>query len=278
MTQESTDLVKPQSSGNNPTQSLKRFLDARVKNLAAFAAARIKPETLVRLALFEFSNNEWLRRCTPESIYGSLILSAQLGLEPSGIKGEAYLVPFKGACTLIPGWRGLVKLALRSKAVKRLNSYAVYERDMFKLYLGSDPRVEHEPDLTGDRGELVGCYAVAKLDTGEIDVEWMGVEELQKIKDNAAKSRGGKPGPAYAEWEDQMFRKAPIRRLAKRLPLGDDFFLAMKADELAETGEPEKINQYIDAEFSETTADKSQAVTDAISNKLAEQAAKVRGE
>ena len=119
-------------------------------------------------------------------------------------------------------------------------------------------------------------YAVAKFDTGEIDIEWMGVEELQKIKDNAAKSRGGKPGPAYNDWEDQMYRKAPIRRLAKRLPLGDDFFLAMKADELAETGEPEKIKDYIDAEYSETPADKSQATTDAIGSKLAEQAAKAR--
>lgn len=272
---EDTALVKPQQQ-SSPVQGLKKFLDARTKNLAAFAAARIKPETLVRLALFEFSNNEYLRRCSPESIYGSLILSAQIGLEPSGIKGEAYLVPFKGACTLIPGWRGLVKLALRSKAVKRLNSYAVYENDHFKLYLGSDPRVEHEPCLDGDRGELVGAYAVAKLDTGEVDIEWMGVEELQKIKDNAAKSRGGKPGPAYADWEDQMYRKAPIRRLAKRLPLGDDFFLAMKADELAETGEPEKIKDYIDAEYSETPAEKSQAVTDSIADKLSAQAAKVR--
>lgn len=278
MSTEETSLVKPQNQGNNPTNALKKFLDARTKNLAAFAAARIKPETLVRLALFEFSNNEWLRRCSPESIYGSLILSAQIGLEPSGIKGEAYLVPFKGTCTLIPGWRGLVKLALRSKAVKRLNSYVVYERDDFKIWLGSEPRVEHQPCLDPERGELIGAYAVAKMDNGEVDIEWMDVAELQKIKENAAKARGGKAGPAYSDWEDQMYRKAPIRRLAKRLPLGDDFFLAMKADELAETGEQDKMQNYIDAEFSETPAEKSQAVTDSIGNKLAEKAAQVKGE
>jgi recombination protein RecT len=269
-------LVKPQ--GNDPIKALSNYLTARQKNLAKFAASRIKPETLIRLAIFEFSNNEWLRRCTPESIYASLILSAQIGLEPSGIKGEAYLVPFKGTCTLIPGWRGLVKLALRSRAVKRLNSFVVYERDEFQIYLGSDPRVEHRPHLGADRGELIGAYAVAKMDNGEIDVEFMDVGELQKIKDNASKTRGGKPGPAYAEWEDQMYRKAPIRRLAKRLPLGDDFFLAAKADELAETGEQEKMNQYIDAEYTETPAEKSQAMTDSIGDKLAAQAAKVSGD
>jgi recombination protein RecT len=276
MSTEDAALVKPQT--NDPVRALSKYLDARAKNLAKFAASRIKPETLIRLAIFEFSQNEWLRRCTPESIYGSLILSAQIGLEPSGIKGEAYLVPFKGQCQLIPGWRGLVKLALRSRAVRRLNSFVVYERDDFKIYLGSDPRVEHQPCLDSDRGELIGAYAVAKMDNGEIDVEWMDVGELQKIKDNAAKARGGKAGPAYAEWEDQMFRKAPIRRLAKRLPLGDDFFMAMKADELAETGEQDKMNGIIDAEFTETTAEKSQATTDAIGSKLAEKAAQVRGE
>jgi recombination protein RecT len=275
MSEENTALVKP-NAGNDPTKALSNYLGARTKNLAAYAASRIKPDVLVRLALFEFSQNEWLRRCTPESIYRSLVLSAQIGLEPSGIKGEAYLVPFKGVCTLIPGWRGLVKLALRSKAVKRLNSFVVYERDDFRIFLGSDPRAEHTPYLGQDRGELLGAYAVAKMDNGEVDIEWMGIDELQKIKDNAAKSRGGKPGPAYQEWEAEMFRKAPIRRLAKRLPLGDDFFLAVKADELAEAGEAEKINTYIDADFTETAGEKSQAVTDSIAGRLAEQAAKVR--
>jgi recombination protein RecT len=272
---EEQGLVRPNGNSNDPVKALSKYLDARTKNLAKFTAARVKPETLVRLAIFEFSQNEYLRRCSPESIYGSLILSAQIGLEPSGIKGEAYLVPFKGTCTLIPGWRGLVKLALRSKAVKRLNSFVVYERDDFKIYLGSDPRVEHTPYLGRDRGELIGAYAVAKMDNGEIDVEFMDVDELQKIKDNAARSRGGKPGPAYADWEDQMYRKAPIRRLCKRLPLGDDFFTAVKADELAETGEQDKMTSYIDAEFSET---KEQPLTDKIGDALAERAAKVRGE
>jgi recombination protein RecT len=271
--EQSTAIIKPDGNGD-PVKSLSRYLDARTKNLAKFAASRIKPEMLIRLALFEFSQNEWLRRCTPESIYGALILSAQVGLEPSGIRGEAYLVPFKGKCTLIPGWRGLVKLALRSKAVKSLYSHAVYENDKFRVFLGSDPRVEHEPCVTGDSGQLIACYAVAHMENGSIDVEVMTIPELEKIRDAASKSRGGKAGPAYDEWEDQMYRKAPIRRLAKRLPLGDDFFLAMKADELAEAGEPEKINSYIDVEVNETR--ETAPPTDSISDRVAAKAASVK--
>ncbi len=267
-----TDLVKPEAA--DPVRALSRYLDARVKNLAKFTASRIKPETLIRLAVFEFSQNEWLRRCTPESIYASLILAAQMGLEPSGIRGECYLVPFKGKCTLIPGWRGLVKLALRSKGVKSLYSHVVYEADEFQVWLGSDVKVEHKPSLEADRGQIVAAYAVAKLDNGEIDIEVMTIEELVKVKDMAASSRGGKDGPAYNDWADQMFRKAPLRRLAKRLPLGDDFFLAAKADELAETGDPEKIHNYIDVDSTEQREIRGDSA-DSLAVKIAQKAGSV---
>lgn len=266
-----TSLVKPAAPENDPVRSLSRFLDARQKGLAKFAASRVKPETLIRLALFEFSQNELLRRCTPESIYGSLILSAQIGLEPSGIKGEAYLVPFKGKCTLIPGWRGLVKLALRSKAVKSLYAHVVYEEDEFYVDLGSDPKVHHRPNVDRDGNGKIRCaYAVAHLENGAIDVEVMTLSELQYIRDMASKSRGGKDGPAYTDWEDQMYRKAPLRRLCKRLPLGDDFYLAAKVDELADTGEPERINSYIDAEIVGEPVSAGDALTDKIAAKARE--------
>lgn len=268
-----TDLVKPNAPAS-PVKQLSDYLGARTKQLATYAASRIKPDVLIRLAVFEFSQNEYLRRCTPESIYGSLILAAQIGLEPSGIRGECYLVPFKGKCTLIPGWRGLVKLALRSKAVKSLYSHVVYENDKFAVYLGSEPRVVHEPMLTGPAGELLCAYAVAIMENGAIDVEVMSIDELQKIRAFAASSKGGKDGPAYENWEDQMYRKAPLRRLCKRLPLGDDFFRALKADELGETGEQDKMSAYIDVASTETV--EGQGLQDALAAKVAEQAAKVR--
>lgn len=269
-----TSMVKPNGNGD-PTKALALYLNARVKNLAQFAASRTKPETLIRLACFEFSRSEWLRKCRVETIYASLILAAQIGLEPSGIRGECYLVPFKGECTLIPGWRGLVKLALRSKAVKALYSHVVYERDEFKVHLGSDVKIEHTPFLDGEAGEIIAAYAVAKLDSGEIDVEVMTRAELDYIQRMAAKGRGGKDGPAYEDWQDQMFRKAPIRRLAKRLPLGDDFFLASKVDELTEAGQPERIRDFIDVEPTGEVTE-SQQLQSSLAEKLAEKAGEAR--
>lgn len=265
----SNELVKPNS--NDSTKALRQYLDARLKSLAAFAASRTKPETLIRLAVFEFSQNPGLRACSPETIYASLILAAQIGLEPSGIRGECYLVPFKGKCTLIPGWRGLVKLARQSKAVKSIYSHVVYERDTFRVMLGSDVKIDHEPYLAGDAGNIVAAYAVAKMDNGEIDVEVMTIGELEYIK----KQSSGANNPSYRDWADQMYRKAPLRRLAKRLPLGDDFFKAAKVDELVEAGEQDKIGQFIDIESTGETTD-GQQLQESIGAKVAEKAAAVR--
>lgn len=233
---------------DTPAGRLNQYLTARAKNLASYARNSIRTDTLIRLAVYEFASNDWLQRCQPETVYASLITAAQLGLEPSGVRGLGYLVPFKGRCTFIPGWRGLIALALRSKAVRSIYAHLVYEGDDFVHVLGTNPSIHHKPALnTGTEArELIAAYAVAKLENGEHDVEVMDRHELDKIRAFAAAQRNGKEGPAYAQWADQMYRKAPIRRLCKRLPLGDDYFLAAKLDELHEQGKPEEIAQFID--------------------------------
>lgn len=237
-----TAIAKPAT--NSPAANLSRLLNAKMKDLAQYARNNVHPATMIRLAVYAFANDEKLAKCRPETFYTALITAAQLGLEPSGVRGEAYLVPFKGACTLIPGWRGLIKLALRSKAVKSIQAHVVREGDEFAVTLGTDVKIHHVPSLNGGRGRpVIAAYAVAFLDNGSVDVEIMDGDELAKIREFATKNG---TSPAYTEWEDQMQRKAPIRRLCKRLPLGDDYFNAAKLDELHEQGKPEAIGAFID--------------------------------
>lgn len=240
---------------DTPTTRLNQYLTARTRLLAQYARNSVKPETMIRLAVYEFAQNDWLQRCTPESVYASLITAAQLGLEPSGVRGLGYLVPYKGKCTFQPGWRGLIALALRSKAVKSVYAHVVYAGDDFMVKLGTEPAIHHVPAIntTGEAREVIAAYAVAVLANGEQDIEVMDRFELDRVRAFANSSRGGKDGPAYQQWADQMFRKAPIRRLCKRLPLGDDYFLAAHLDELHDAGKPEEIAQFIDVPSEETT-------------------------
>lgn len=234
-----------------PAGRLNAFLSnpTRLKNLATYARNHVNPATMIRLAVFAAGQDDWLARCQPETFYASLIVAAQLGLEPSGVRGEAYLVPYKGKVTLIPGYRGLIKLALRSKAVKQIYAHLVYEGDDFVYQLGTDVQLHHKPLINGGtERDVIAAYAVAVLANGEKQVEVMDRDELDKIRAFAAEGRGGKDGPAYSKWADQMMRKAPIRRLCKFLPLGDDYFLAAKLDELHDEGKPEQIGKFIDVQ------------------------------
>lgn len=240
----STDTAITKPAATSPASSLSRMLNAKAKDLAQYARNNVSPATMIRLAVYQFANDDKLAKCRPETFYTALITAAQLGLEPSGVRGEAYLVPFKGSVSLIPGWRGLIKLALRSKAVRSIYSHVVREGDDFAVFLGTETKIHHQPMIGGgDDREVIAAYAVAVLENGERDVEVMDAADLKRVRDFAI--RNGM-SPAYELWEDQMARKAPIRRLCKRLPLGDDYFLAAKLDELHEAGKPEQIAQYID--------------------------------
>lgn len=249
--QPTTAITKP--TAPTPAQNLSRMLNAKLKDLAQYARNSVSPATMIRLAVYQFASDEKLAKCRPETFYTALITAAQLGLEPSGVRGEAYLVPFKGACTLIPGWRGLIKLALRSKAVKSITAHVVREGDEFVVALGTSVKIHHIPALNaGPDREVIAAYAVATLANGEIDVEVMDGDDLERIRTFATKNG---TSPAYTEWADQMARKAPIRRLCKRLPLGDDYFIAAKLDELHEQGKPDAISAFIDVPSAEVEAD-----------------------
>lgn len=208
------------------------YLEAKHAAIAKWVVGGVDPRALIRFALRDLSVNQKLMECSRDSIYLALLSCAITGLVPGAERGEAYLVPFKGKAQFMAGWRGLVKMARRSRDVKRISSNVVRENDAFDIELGSDARVTHKPLLIGERGAVIGAYAIAELSTG-LEVEWMDRADLDQIE-RVATSRGA--SPAWKDWQDQMQRKAPIRRLSKRLPLGDDYYRAAELEQAADDG------------------------------------------
>lgn len=255
-----TAITRKQDS---PGTALNLFLNdpRRIRNLADYARGIVKPETLVRLALYEASRPEasWLTKATPESIYASLVVAAQLGLEPSSVRGECYLVPFAGKCTLMPGYRGLMKLALRSGEVRSIRARVVYQGDEFLVKYGTEESIVHNPALgrvvaKGEEApEIVAAYAIAVMANGETQFDVMDGWELDKHRAASMQSNG----PAWKAWPEEMYRKAPVRRLAKYLPLGEDFAKALAIDDLHATGKADKIADFIDVPVDERPAEES---------------------
>lgn len=235
----STSLTKSQQTAqqSEALRALAAFLGPREKNLQTFARNGVQPSAMIKLALFEASQGEWLTKVSPASVYTALVVAAQLGLEPAGLRGEAYLIPFAGECKLMPGYRGLIKLALNSGKVKDITSHVVYEGDDFAVLLGTDEKIHHVPMLgrtveAGKAPEVVAAYAVATMIDGAKKFEVMQRWELDRVREVSKQANGD----AWVKWPDQMFRKAPVRRLAKYLPLGSDYFRAAAVDELLDSG------------------------------------------
>lgn len=202
------------------------FLDARMGQIANWVTQGLRPEALVRFVLRDMDGPKGaqLRACSQESIYLGLLACAVTGLEPGALKGEAYLVPFKGEAQFMVGYRGIIKQARRSREVVAIWSNVVFEGDEFEIDLGSANRIVHRPRL-GARGEnVIAAYAIARLSNGQDEIELMDRADLDAVRE------AGNQGPAWKDWGDQMMRKAPIHRLGKRLPLGADYYVALAID------------------------------------------------
>lgn len=233
-----------QQNANSPNAMVQRhkaFLDARMGQIAKWVRQGVRAEAIVRFALMDLSNSDKLRACSETSIYLALLACAVTGLEPGALKGEAYLVPFKSEAVFMPGWKGLVKQARRSREVEAIVANVVRENDVFDMDLGTANTIVHKPGRK-DRGDVIGAYGIATMHGGLRELEWMDREDLDAIK-KVAESRG--KSPAWGSWEDQMQRKSVLRRLCKRLPLGGDYFAGL-ALEQAET--PQEYSRIIDIE------------------------------
>jgi recombination protein RecT len=233
-----------QPASQSPINTLRGLLEKSKEQIALALPRHLTPERMIRVALTAVQRTPKLQECDALSVVGAVVQASQLGLEPDGILGQAYLVPYWNGTTrrmeaqLQPGYKGLIALARRSGEVSTLFSELVYERDRFKVVKGDSPRLIHEPDYRSeDRGELMGAYAVVVFKDGGKDFEYMPMHELNKIR--ASSKAKDKQGNEYGPWvthPEEMYRKCPIRRLAKRLPLSPEFQRAAAQDEYVDAG------------------------------------------
>ena len=193
----------------------------RAANLMALLDGQVKEDRFRAVVLHSIARNPSLQRCSLESVLDAIRVSATLQLEPTGILGEGYLIDYGGKAQFEAGYRGLMKLARRSGTVASMDSQVVYNADQFAIQLGTDPRIDHIPSTdSADRGGFRGVYAWARLNTGELVIEWMTDADVQSVRKSSRAGNG--PTSPWVAHPGEMYRKTAIKRLMKRLPLGLD--------------------------------------------------------
>lgn len=211
--------------------TLAQLLESKKASLAQVLPKHLSPERLVKIAISACSKNPALLNCTPESVYLAVSQSAQLGLEPGGVLGGAYLVPYKNTCQLIVGYRGLIDLARRSGQIASIEAHVVRDGDEFALEFGLTPKLMHRPRLDGGApGPMKFAYAIARLRDGSTQYEVMTKAEIDAIR---ARSRSSTSGPWVSDY-DEMARKTVLRRLCKYLPLSTELASALDGEEQGE--------------------------------------------
>lgn len=191
----------------------------------------ISPAQFVQIVLSEVKKNEKLLQAfseNPASLFASILAGAEIGLMPSEMIGEFFLIPrsikqsngqYKQTVCCQIGYKGLVNILMRSGEITRIHTEVVYDGDTFDYLLGLEPNINHKPNFEIERTakNIKFAYAVAKNKNGEYQFAVLTRTEIEAIK-NMQKY----PNELYFNdtkgnnrW---MERKAALIQLCKLLP------------------------------------------------------------
>ena len=242
---------------NKQKQDISIFLEKNKQSIALALPKHVTADRLMRVALTEIRRNPALAKCSQISLISAIVQSAQLGIMPDSLTGQAYLIPYGTDCQLQIGYKGLMTLAFQSGQVLSINAYEVYKNDTFEYEEGLEPRLKHIPNFGGERKkeDLICVYATAQLKNGERQCRVMTIAEVDFHKKHS-KSANGKYSPWVTHY-GEMAKKTVIRALCKYLPQSTEnlnLYKAVAIDEQADIGEQNNalvFDNVLEGEFTE---------------------------
>lgn len=238
----STQQLKAVATGQaekkeTPLAKFSGFMDRLKPQLAVAMPKHMNADRMARLALTAFSTTPALQECSLQSIAGSIMTAAQLGLEP-GIGGQGYLIPYGKTCTFVPGWKGLLDLVARSGRATVWTG-VVYPGDRFEYQLGDAPFCRHVPSADGsDDGEqFTHAYAIGRVRDASMAV----IEVWSRAKVQKHLKAYNKVGTRHYAMKDEnnleMYaRKVALLQVLKYMPASIELANAIEVTHAGEAG------------------------------------------
>lgn len=234
--------------------------DPEYKNKLAQALPRvgITPERFVRTAFLALQGSPSLMKCDPKTLFGAMIVSASLGLEPNTPLGHSYLIPFNisrkdenGQWVKVPsvqfiiGYKGMVDLLYRSGKIVSVRGDVVYDGDVFDYEYGSRQFLKHKPQGSREGRKPIFAYACVKMkDVDEPVFEVVPWDEILRVRNSSQgyqsamryKKDGKDPQTPWVQNIHEMAVKTMIRKLFKFLPVSIEMMRAGELDAYGEHG------------------------------------------
>jgi recombination protein RecT len=221
-----TELTAPKK---NPIVVFENTLDKYKNSIINLLGKKygISPEEFMVKVVNAVKKTPELLNCTPQSLFGSILYFAEIGLPFNTPEGFGYILPYKTKgnteATPIIGYKGLIEIAYRNPKMKSIRIQAVYSNDVFEYEYGTQEFIKHKPCMVGERGTLIGVYAIAKMEGIEPLFVVVHKNELDKIQ-GLSKSGNSNYSP-YNNGTDVfniMQSKVAIKLLFKTLPKVDN--------------------------------------------------------
>lgn len=262
--------MQPQNRYKAPAradvQTISGMMSKMQNELKAALPEHLDSKRLARIALTELRKVPKLQQCDALSFMAAIMQSAQLGLEPGGSLGHVYLIPYGNQCQFIIGYRGMIELARRSGQIISLTAHEVFENDKFEFEYGLNEKLSHSPAF-GERGKLMGVYAIAKLVGGGYQMDFMSNLDVEKIRLTSKAKDSGPWKTHYGE----MAKKTVIRRLFKYLPVSIEIQKAVQTEERSEIDVTSAKEILADFNISEEVFTVDKDTGEILNNELTEQ-------
>ena len=173
-----------------------------------------------------------LLNVNPLSFVASVLMSAQMGLEPGPPLGLCWIIPRRNKGRLEAsfqlGYQGLRQLAYRSDRVSLIEARIVHEGDDFDFGYGrGGANWSHKPSGEPDR-DWTDVYCAAYLVNGAEPFEVMSKAEVfahrNRYVPDWSKSK------SWTDQEPEMARKTVTAKLCRQLPMSVEFRTALAVD------------------------------------------------
>lgn len=219
----------------------KRFEEMLGKRSSAFLSS----------VLTVVNNNKLLAAADPKSILAAAATAASLDLSVNPSLGQAWLVPYKGACQFQVSARGLTQLAIRSNVLEDLDCMDVHEGELIKKNRFKGEYEFDEEQRTSD--VVIGYYAYFKTINGfRKSVYWTRDDVMKHAK---RFSKAYNSGPWQTDF-DAMARKTVLKDLLLHwAPLSLDMQTALDSDNKVINTKEDGTNEYIDIDADSVGSD-----------------------
>lgn len=254
--------------------SIRELLEKAKGQIKLALPKHLSPERLLRIAMTSVQKTPELLDCDRTSLLGAVIQAAQLGLEPDGVLGHGYLIPFKGKVQFIPGYRGMIDLSRRSGQLSTIYAEVVHANDTFAYEMGLHPTLTHKPSEDENPGEMTHVYAVAKLKDGGEQFCVLSKRQVMAIKAKSAAANSSRSPWNTGENDfEEMCKKTAIRRLWKMLPVSVEMATAVDLHDKADMGVPQNLGDIVEIPAEAVTEASGKPTLDDLAKKAEEEMA-----